>query len=303
MATDDPSLPVPGGPTEGAAAAPAALHAPRPRRRWVIPVLAVVVAVAVVIGTLAATGELPWFHSSSPHPYAPTFDQAVGEGQPTANGVAGGPWGAALGVAVRIPIPVTLPTSNLTNAIPTGTGCNATFPSTLPKDVVVDGTAASAGPGASAFWVVLYVNSAGSAVGVLVDGGAGTEGFTLGGSSCSSVLQDLVPFPSGAPDSPAVIGAVNASGGEAYLAAHPGATEIFGGASVVVFEPLWGVLFTTCTLTPVANATGTEFNATVSGTTVLSQHSGNLSCSAPSGLSLPGLVAPVPSSPSGGKAI
>jgi hypothetical protein len=263
----------------------------------------VVVALGLLLAGLAATGVLPWFKGTSSHPFAPTFQGAAAEGQPTANSVAGGPWGAAVGVALRIPLSVSVPTQNLTSGIPTSGGCNATIAPGLPADVVVQATPASTSPGTSAFWVVLYVNSSGGAVGLMVNGGVAAKLFSLGGSACANLLRSLVPFPSGAPDSPAVINAVNASGGSGFLAAHPGASELFVGASVVLLEPLWGVVYTTCTLTPFANTSGEQFNATVIGTTVENVSTGTVSCSLPAGVTFPALTARLGGIPAIGKAI
>lgn len=266
----------------------------------------VVLAVVVVLlfAGLAATGVIPLFKSPSNAPtFAPTFQGAASEGQATANAVPGGPWGAAVGIAFRVPLSLTVPTENLTGTVAAAGNCNITVAASVPKDVVVQGTPPSAGPGASAFWVVVYVNSSGGAVGVMVNGGSASEGFTFGGPSCTELTQYLVPFPSGSPDSPVIINAANASGGRSFLAAHANASELFVGASVILLQPVWAVVYTTCTLTPIANTSGYEFNATVIGTTVENHTSGPVSCSLPSGTILPTLAEPSPGPPALGKAI
>lgn len=260
-------------------------------------------AVALLVGGLVATGVVPLLKGpASPPPFAPTFQGAASEGQPTANSVPGGPWGAALGLASRVPISLTVPTGNLTG-VKGVDGCNATLTSDLPKDVVVQATPTSAGAGASAFWVVLYVNDSGGAVGIMVNGGVSSELFTLEGTSCAKLTNYLAPFPSGSPDSPTIVRVVNAAGGSAFLAAHPNATEVIVGASVVIIQPVWEVVYTTCTLSPIANTSGSEFNATVVGTTVENHSAGPVSCSLPAGTTLPTLAALLPGAPALGKAI
>lgn len=304
MASSQPSDPT-HEPTPATGASPGAPPPlGRPHRRWVVPLGAVVAAAVLVFAGLVVTGVVPLGKtpSASP-PFAPTFQGAASLGQPTADGNPGGPWGPSLGIAFRVPFAVTVPTSNLTQSLPSSGGCNATLVPGLAKDVVVQATPASAGPGESAFWIVLYVNSTSSAVGIMVDGGASSEVFSLLGASCASLASALVPFPGGSPDSPEIINAVNASGGSSFLSAHPGATEVFLGASVILLQPLWGVVFTTCTLSPVANSSGYEFNATVVGTTVQSTHGGPVTCSLPSGSILPVLTAAFPGPSAVGKAI
>jgi hypothetical protein len=255
-----------------------------------VPTLAVVLGAVVVLGALVATGVIPLHGASSAPAYAPTFQGAASEGQGAANSYPGGPWGAAAGVAARLALPLTEPASDVSQYLPdleSVSGCNVTLNPELPKDVVVDATPSAAGPGASAFWVVLYVNESGGAVAVIVDGGNAIALFTLHGTgTCRTDLDALAPFPSGSPDSPAIIDAANASGGSAFLSAHPGATQIFGGASAIVIEPTWVVVYTTCAIPSVGSAAGYEFNATVTGTTVETNQTASVNCSALSGLSL-----------------
>ncbi len=299
--TPSTSAPEP-APIAGAPPGPPASARPH-RRRWLVPVVALVVAV-VLLAALVATGVVPLAKAPSSSPaFAPTFQGAASEGQSTANAAPDGPWAAALGVAFRVPLSLTLPTENLTGQVASVDGCNATLSPHLPTDVVVQGTPSTAGPGASAFWVVVYVNSSGGAVGVMVDGGLSSELFTLGGASCAKLTQYLVPFPSGSPDSPTILDAANTAGGSAFLAAHPNATQVFVGASVVLLEPVWEVVYTTCTLSPLPNTTGSEFNATVIGTTVENRTTGPVSCSLPSGAGLPTLGVPASGTPALGKAI
>lgn len=265
--------------------------------------IAAVVAVGLLLVGLVTTGVIPLAKSSSEPAFAPTFQGAVNEGQSTANAAHGGPWGAALGIALRIPLSITVPTGNITQSLPSISGCNATLDSHLPTDVVVQGTPASAGPGASAFWIVLYVNSSGGTVGLMVDGGTSMNLFTLGGTACSTLLKGLAAFPAGSPDSPTIVDAVNASGGSTFLADHPGATQVFLGASIILLEPTWIVVFTSCAITPLGNSSGEEFNASVIGTTVENVTSGPVSCSLPTGTGLPTLTGPFSAPSPIGKAI
>ncbi len=291
--TAEPSVSAPAADPAG----PPPTEAHRRRRRRRIAIAAGLVAVVAVVAALYAGGLPPFGRSGSPSPpFAPTFQGAASAGQGSANRASGGPWQPALGVAVRLPYSITLPTTNLTGyvtAIDGTTGCTTTLQPALAGEIQVDGTPASAKVGASAFWMVLYVNGTGGAVGVMVDGGAAQPLFTLGGNTtCQSYLRFLVPFPTGAPDSPAVVAAANAAGGASFLSAHPNATQVFLGASIVLLLPTWEVSYSTCAPTIASNVTGSEFNATLSGTTVQTHSTGTVSCSLPTNLTLPGGLRP-----------
>ncbi len=305
------------------ASGPAAADAPRPptgrrgRRRAALVAAATVVAAVAVIAGLYAGGLLPLGRPGNHAPtFAPTFQGAASAGQPTANAAPGGPWQPAIGVALRLPDSITVPPANFTQylgAFGGSTGCRVSLDPELAGDVQVQGTPASAGAGASAFWVVVYVNGTGGALGVMVNGGVAAPLLSLGGNAtCRATLRYLVPFPSGAPDSPAVVDSANAAGGRAFLVAHPNATQVFLGISVVLLLPTWEVVYTTCSLTLAANTTGSQYNATVSGTTVQTHANGTATCSLPTNTTLPGGLRPVvpppalgppPALPAVGKAI
>ncbi len=261
--------------------------------------MVLVVAVVVVLAALWVTGVLPWGSKGSSGPGGvPTFDGAASEAQPAANGEPGGPWSASAGVGIRLPLALTIPTVNLSQyltAINSAVGCEVTLLGNLPSQEVLAATPASADPGHAAFWVVVFVNGTGGAVGVMVNEGAATPLFSVGGNAtCREYLDALAPYPSGSPDSPAIIAAVNASGGSAFLLAHPNATQVFVGISAIIIQPAWEVVYTTCSPTVVTGVTGYEFNATVSGTTVQKHTTGNVSCSLPAGVSLDAPAAGTP---------
>ena len=310
-------------PTAPSSAAPDPTHGANPptsgrpaRRRWLVPVLVTVVAVAVVLAALVATGILPLSHSSNSGPGAtPTFQGAASEAQPSANAQPHGPWSPAAGVGIRLPLALTLPTVNITQYLSdlnAAVGCEVSLLGSPPTQEVLDGTPGSASPGAAAFWVVMFVNGTGGALGVMVNGGVATPLFSVtGNSTCREYLDALAPFPAGSPDSPAIVAAVNASGGSTFLSEHPNATEVFVGLSAVIIQPTWEVVYTTCSPTVVPGVTGYEYNATVSGTTVQHHASGVVSCSVPANVTLgapipggargPADASPVP--PAVGKAI
>jgi hypothetical protein len=242
-----------------------------------------VVAAVAVVGGLAWTGTYPFERpgSGSPGP-SPTFDGAVTEAQPSANAIPGGPWQSAFAAAIRITSPVQISTANLTQQV-ASLGCNVTDLGVLPKYVTVDATSPSSGPGTASFWVIGFTNVSGGEVGVMVDGGVPTALFTVSPTACSSVTSDLLPFPSGSPDSPAIVGTVNSNGGSAFLTTHPNSSVLMlgvGGVAFLVTEPSWVVAYSSCPVALVTNTSGFEFNATVEGTTLASRSSGPVTCAA-----------------------
>lgn len=268
--------------------------------------LAIVVAVVVVVAVLDLTGTYPFGSQSSPGPGPdPTFDGAVAEAQPAANSLAGGPWQASYGAAVRLSSLLEIEPGSFTGIL-SDFGCNVSVLPSAPTELVVQPTPASAGSGASGFWLVGFQNASGEGLGVVVDDGVSTPIYSVTPAECPKVSTSLLPFPTGSPDSSAVIGTVNAAGGSAFLAAHPNATVLmagFGGIAYIFSAPSWFVTYNSCPVAIVANESGFEFNASVQGTALASHTSGPVSCVSLSDLKIPFAARAPTGSPALGKAI
>jgi hypothetical protein len=269
-------------------------YPPAPRRgRWVLPTIVAVVVVVAVIAALFATGIVRFGAANSSNPTYETFSQARSVAQSGSGSVSGGPWYAVFGAALVTPLGVVEPTTNLTSMTST-TNCNLTWPNGVPSSIAVPATPSSASAGTSAYWAFGLKNISGDLLIEVVSSGTASDLLTLTGGDCATYGSILVTFPSGIVDSPAIIAAANGVGGTAFLAAHPGASEVWGavgGESFLGFGigPEWYVEYSTCSLTSTTASTGAIFNATLGGTTgaVISTHTANVSCA----ISSSGLVA------------
>ncbi len=292
----EPPAPVSGtsppGPTP--ASVPSPVPAPR-SRRWLTPLIAVVVAAVVIIAVLAAAGFL--FHKSNStitEAFA-TLSEAESVAGPAASHALTGSWSPVFAAGIHLNTGLSLPVLNLTTLTNLTSGCTLASIAGAPTLLTVDATPISALPGHAAFWLIGLSNGAGTVALVAVDLGTASPLYTVTGSSCAGgALGELVAFPSSESDSPALVAAANASGGASFLGANPTAAQFFVGVggvtvSIVTLPPTWEVVDTSCPLPLLLNVTGAEFNATLSGApaTVELHASGPVNCAAGLGSSLP----------------
>jgi hypothetical protein len=252
-------------------------------------VVAVVVAVVVVVAILFAAGYLFHKSSSAPtttEPYA-TLDEAEQVAGPAAGQSLGGSWSSAVAIGVHLAAQITLPLANFTGLVNVTNGCTIVPAPGAPTSTTVEATPSSALPGHDAFWLIGLTNGAGSLAFVSVAAGVATALYSVAGGSCATDIGLVSPFPSDEADSPALVGAVNASGGAAFLATYPNAAQFLLGAGGVTYDgftlgPVWEALDTSCPLPLLINETGTSFNATVTGApAVVEAHSsGPMNCAA-----------------------
>ncbi len=258
---------------------------PPPRsRRWVTPVVAIVVAAVVIVGVLFAAGVL--FHKSSTpgtsEPYA-TFDEAASAAGSVTSRGGSGTWSPALAIGLRVASSITLPLANLSALTNLSSNCNVTTVSGAPLSITIDTTPASAGPGHDAFWLIGFL-SGGSLLLVSVDLGTPAALYTLSGGGCTEYTSALVAFPSSEVDSPTLVANANGSGGSAFLAANPSAAQVLAGVGginigLAITPPIWGLLDTACPVPLLINETEPDFNATLTGSgQVLAHESSSANC-------------------------
>jgi hypothetical protein len=271
--------------------------APVPRsRKWVTPVVAIVVGAVVIVAILGAAGFLFHKATTSTTEQFSTLSEAESVAGPSAGHALSGSWSAVFAAGIRLTALVTLPIANLSKIGNLTAGCTLSPAPGAPSSVTVDATPASAPMGHAAFWVIGLSNGAGSMALVSVDLGTPATLLTITGSSCLGALGDIAPFPSTESDSPALVAAANASGGAAFLAQYPSAAQILagvGGISVDGFgtPPIWEVIDTSCPLPLILNETGAEFNATLTGApaNVETHATGSVNCALGLGNSIKGL--------------
>jgi hypothetical protein len=232
-------------------------------------VVAVVVVAAVAIAALAAAGVLHFGSTGSSPPANETFSQALGVAQSKASSQAGGPWTAVAGAALVSTLEVTEPSANLTT-LEDLTNCNLTWVGGQPSDLIVPATPSGTSIGTSAFWSFALKNESNALLVETVSQGSASALLTLTGGDCATAGSALDGFTSGMPDSPAIIAAVNANGGAAFIGAHANASELWsvdGGFTFLGISttPEWFVEYTSCSATASPTQTGAVFNATVNG--------------------------------------
>jgi hypothetical protein len=257
-----------------------------------------VVIAVVAVAALAAAGVLRLGTSSSGPAADETFSQALGRAQSESSSTSGGPWTAVAGAAVLTTVAVSEPASNLTNSKQFA-DCTVTWTGSLPSVLTVPATPAGAATGTSAYWFFVLKNGTNALEVESVSEGAVTPLITVYGGECSVLATDLDAFPGGMPDSPAVIAAVNAAGGSAFLSAHANATQLWGvdgGVTVygITIEPEWTIAYTTCSATASSSQAGAVFNASVNGLTaaVTSHNTSAAASCGTSGVTGPSLTAP-----------
>lgn len=289
---------VPAAPNSAAPSPPPApSNVPAPRsRRWVTPVVAVVVAAAVIVAILGTAGFL--FHKASTNTVEQfaTLSEAESVAGPAASHAGPGSWTVILAAGLRLSAGITLPTTNLSGIGSLASGCNLTNLPGAPTSLTVDPTPVSALPGHAAFWVLGLSNGASTLLLVSVDLGTATPLGSISGGTCASTFGGFAPFPSTQSDSPALVAAANESGGSAFLIAHPNAAQLMAGvggvtlAGIATSPPLWEVVYTSCPIPLLINETGAEFNATLTGApaSVLTHSTGPMNCGLGLGSSVSG---------------
>ncbi|MCI4368261.1 MAG: hypothetical protein L3K09_01680 [Thermoplasmata archaeon] len=293
-ATTAPSVAGVPAPPPSVTAAPAPSAGLTVRKSWMYAVIAVVVVLALVVGSLWAAGVGPFVRAPTPLPSNATFSQARAAADRATNPFRGGGWMLIGAAGISSQYGATLPFTgyNLTpncSLVPIPGGAQSL---TLPA-------APASGPaGAAPLWLFIYRNSSLGVLVVTISGGSAQLAATLSpGNGCTTYedLSALVLGVSGSvTDSPQAISAANSVGGSAFLTAHPGATIalLLGGpvgfGGVQVRPAAWMVTYTLCHPTSGSSATEPYFNATVDASTgqATNSGSGNRSC-ATSGIPLP----------------
>jgi hypothetical protein len=300
------TAPVPAGPessTEDPAPPPS-----RPERRGRWTVVGAVVVAGLVVAALFAFGVLHFGASGSSSEYL-TFSGAQSSAQGASNSVAGGPWFVSLVLSLVTPTAILEPVTNVSSFL-TDASCTYDWIHGEPANLAVPSTPASAGLGASAFWVVGLKNASNGLLLETISDANAQALVTIEGHNCSDATAYLVQFPPETVNSPTVLSSVNAAGGSAFLAAHRNATELWAGIGGVgefgvETTPEWFVEYTSCSFPAIAGESGAYFDANVSGLTgeVTSNHTGTTACT----LGIPVSVGSIDSAPNGafalGKAI
>jgi hypothetical protein len=282
----------------------ASVRPPLRARRWFVPLVAIAVIAVVIIAVLATAAYLaPKSSPAAPDPYL-TLNQAEAVAAHAVAQQLSGSWTAATAVALRISSNISFPSSLLpTRFVETVAGCNLTVQLTalpsLPENVPIGATPTPALAGAAAFWLLGLTNGDGGEALASVNLGVPSALYSVGVQTCVGSPVQVAPFPTSTPDSPALVAAANASGGSAFLAAHPYAAQIWGGVGGFTADGItlglpfsWEVVDTSCPLPYPVNETGYEFNATLSPTGgVVATSNGSVSCDLGLGTSLPTLLA------------
>ena len=259
--------------------------------------VAIVVGAAVVVAILFAAGFL--FHKAaapgSTQPYS-TLDEAESVAVPAASHAVTGSWSPAVAIGLHLAGTISLPVANLSGLSGLTDGCSLTTLSGAPSAVTVNATPVASPPGEDAFWLIGLTNGQGAIAFVSVGLGIPSPLYSVSASSsCHLPIGDVAAFPSSEADSPALVGAVNASGGYAFLIDHPSAAQVLlgiGGGSYdgLTSPPLWEAVDTSCPLPLIVNESGAEFNASLFGTpSIIAHSSGPVNCAAGLGSSLSGL--------------
>lgn len=248
-----------------------------------LPTIVVVIIVAAIVAALFATGVVRFGAANSSNPQYETFSQARSVAQTGSGSVSGGPWYAVFGAALTVPTAVLEPTTNVTS-LTSSTNCTLSWPHGVPANIAIPATPSSAAVGTSAYWTIGFKNITNDLLIEVVSDGLASALLTIGGGSCAVIGSVLLTFPDGMIDSPAIIAAANQAGGAAFLAGHPGASEVWGAVGGESFfglsvSPEWYVEYSSCSF-PAASGTGEIFNATLGGTSgaVISTHTANVSC-------------------------
>lgn len=258
------------GPSSSAATSPTASGAPsapgrppassRPRRLGGVVAVVVVVAVAAV-ALLAGLWAAGWIPGSGPaSSTAVSYSTAATVAASASAGYERGGWqliqafGFMLHAGSSLQLPSFGPVCPM-HAAPGMNGASAMFPGY-----------GNPGAGVSPGWEMLFRNSSGTLLLVLVLNGKAQVVGDAYGSNCL-----LYPFTRGIPtsvlDSTAVVAAINVAGGSAFLASHSSVSSVVGltgGTTIHAFpsppvNATWGVMYTSCGMGPEMMGTGAAF--------------------------------------------
>jgi hypothetical protein len=279
-------------------------QAPRSGRTVAVVAVVVVLVAAGILGGLYVAHLGPFQGSPQPPSGPVTFGQAELAGAATASGYGGGSWDLIAAGAADVNQSESFTPASI------GLGVASILPNcpikwlTDAATITVPAFHGNAAAGVSPFWELAYRNASSGGGILLISVTNGTGALTallpgVGGCATYSELATFVAPVSGATwDSPAVISAVNAAGGDAFLAAHPAATVTMGVSGEFVLatisEPsVWSVAYTLCALGSSGPTAEPEFNATVNAVSgaVTFAHEGLVNCTG-----VPGESPPPPSS-------
>ena len=212
-------------------------------------------AVAVALASLFATGVFSLAPAGAgesvglpvPYPTALPAAEAVSQNE------SGGPWTLVEAVGIRVSSSVTGPDL----AVQIGSGCTMSPASGAPSSFTLVGTPASAALGQVAGWVFLAKNS----TSLLLIGMNASATVPLGiVSNCTGVAQvrALGPIENLSVVNPSIpVMSFNGAGGASFLASNVvdyQAFGLFGNSSAFYGDAVWGIFYSTCSLTATSGA-------------------------------------------------
>jgi hypothetical protein len=225
-------------------------------------VAAVVVAVVVVLAVLVLveegnSGGTP----SVPLGTAASYSQAWPSAAAEAQAADQGPWTVVAAEGVGLASGISEPDL----AEFGGSGCTYTPAQGSPSTLTLLGTPSNATAGTVAAWVFFAKNAGDSAILLIeVSDGTAVPLVVATGSSCVSTFGSLGSIDSTSEvDSTTIAGELGTNGGQTFLAAHAGATQLFvllGESPATGGAPFWYVTYTTCAF-GVASGTGASLTA------------------------------------------
>jgi hypothetical protein len=173
-----------------------------------------VVAVAVVIGSLLATGVISLGGSAGPR--GVPFSQARSEGTTDLEEHYPGSWSLLAGTGVDDDAPATVSLANVSAEL--GANCTPMLPPGVSSSstIYVPPYRGAWSAGLSPFWILLFSEpSVGAYAVALVVNGTAVDATELLGSGCASSVGSIQALPATVADSPAAAGAAWTSAGAA----------------------------------------------------------------------------------------
>jgi hypothetical protein len=276
-------------------------------RRWLWPVLAIVIGVVVVVA-LFATGIYPSRGGSDSS--TPSFMTAAATGNSSARSVMGGPWSLVAASAINSRSGLSLGVSGFSVA-----NCSLT-PASLgalgtPLRIPADGSFSS---GTSPWWALVYLGRSTSHLLIVLVVNGTAEPLATGTGPCVSTFSGISTVPGGIVDSPTIAAAAWNNGGSAYVSTfdsdHPseGLNLVLGlygggsipglGSSTFSVGASWIYAISPCGVPGGANPSGsqpyflTALNATSGG--ILLSHASTTTCA-----NLTSVVSELPRDPGG----
>jgi hypothetical protein len=248
-----------------------------PRRRWVWIAVVVVVLVAVVAllywGGIFTPGSTAQNVVGSPSSFSQN-EHSVGS---AASNTSGGPWKLVAAVGINMTTSYSGP--DLSSFGAGGSGCTFSPAQGAPASPTLPSTPRSAVPGTAAGWLFIAIAPSNDVM-IYLYAQNTTSALFAGNPACGAEFSGAVSLTStSVVDSTVVAASANADGGASFLAAHPGATELFiiTGSSGAVG---WVVEYTTCPLTATSGS-GTQFEQgfeATSGVTIIGPSTTTVGC-------------------------